>query len=103
MPHHDPPRTLGELRVLLASGRIVLSPAQWRSFQSAIDAPGMTAFEASQGLAKRAGVSPQTVDRLARHLGFRNFRDFRHLFRDHIRNRLPLPSAPPALPERPGP
>ena len=55
-----------------------------KTARSAFDAPDLVAFETGNAFARRTGVPPQTVDRLARRLGFKNFRDFRSVFRTHL-------------------
>jgi len=47
--------------------------------------PEIVAFGTAQSLADRCGVSPSTVARVAIALGFDNFREFRQVFRQHIR------------------
>lgn len=84
MSSHSPPRTLAELKARILSGEVVLSKMLEKAARSAFDAPDLVAFETGNAFAKRIGVSPQAVDRLARHLGFRNFREFRGIFRAYL-------------------
>lgn len=84
MSSQSPPRTLAELKAQIISREIVLSTMLEKTARSAFDAPDLVAFETGNAFARRTGVPPQTVDRLARRFGFRNFRDFRGVFRAHL-------------------
>ncbi|UDF32795.1 UNVERIFIED_ORG: hypothetical protein LHK14_27170 (plasmid) [Roseateles sp. XES5] len=85
MPGQNPPRTLAELKLQIVSRDIVLSAMLEQVARSAFEAPDIIAFETGNAFARRTGVPPQTVERLARRFGFKNFRDFRELFRTHLR------------------
>lgn len=85
MPNRSTPRTLAELKSQIISREIVLSTMLEKTARSAFEAPDLIAFETGNAFARRTGVPPQTVDRLARRLGFKNFRDFRGVFRAHLR------------------
>lgn len=85
MPIQSPPRTLAELKSQITSREVVLSTMLEKTARSAFEAPGLVAFETGNAFARRTGVPPQTVDRLARRLGFKNFRDFRSIFRAYLR------------------
>lgn len=49
--------------------------------------PEIAAFESSNSLASRCGVSVTTAVRLARHLGFKDFREMKMLLRKHVKER----------------
>lgn len=87
MSSRSPPRTLAELKSRIISREVVLPTLLEKTARSAFAAPDLVAFETGNAFAKRAGVPPQTVDRLARQLGFKNFRDFRGIFRTYLRER----------------
>lgn len=84
MPSQNPPVTLAELKSQIVSREVVLSTVLEKTARSAFEAPDLVAFETGNAFARRTGVPPQTVDRLARRLGFKNFRDFRSVFRAHL-------------------
>ncbi|MGQ3213113.1 MurR/RpiR family transcriptional regulator [Shinella sp.] len=85
MLNHGPPQTLMQLKSQIVAGDIVLSGALQKAAAVAFDAPDRIAFETRNLFAQRSGVAIQTVDRLSHQLGYRNFREFRNLFRDHLR------------------
>ncbi len=51
-----------------------------------LDHPNDVAVTSMRGLASTAGVTPTTMSRLARHLGYANYNDFRQIFQVAISN-----------------
>ncbi|ESW94215.1 MurR/RpiR family transcriptional regulator [Mesorhizobium sp. M0902] len=49
--------------------------------------PDYVAFENAAAIARRCGVSPTTLSRLAPRLGFRSFKEMQNCFRNCILNR----------------
>ncbi len=82
---HTPPHSLAELKARIIAREIVLSAMLEKTARSAFEAPDLVAFESGNAFARRSGVPSQTVGRLVRRLGFKNFHDFRGLFRDHLK------------------
>jgi DNA-binding MurR/RpiR family transcriptional regulator len=78
-------KTLKELRSQIISRQIIVPSTLETIARLAFDTPSLVAFETGNAFAKRSGVPPQAVARLARSLGFKSFRDFRDVFRDHLR------------------
>jgi DNA-binding MurR/RpiR family transcriptional regulator len=87
MTSRCPPKTLTELRSQIISRQIVVPSTLETIARLAFDTPSLVAFETGNAFAKRSGVPPQAVTRLARSLGFKSFRDFRDIFRDHLREK----------------
>jgi DNA-binding MurR/RpiR family transcriptional regulator len=84
---NTPPNNLLELKLMIASKEIALPDQLNRVLREAIARPDLVAFGSSNSIATACRVSPTTVVRLARLLGFNRFRDFRTLFREHLRER----------------
>lgn len=87
MTSRCPAKTLKELRSQIISRQIIVPSTLETIARLAFDTPSVVAFETGNAFAKRSGVPPQTVARLARSLGFKSFRDFRDIFRDHLREK----------------
>jgi DNA-binding MurR/RpiR family transcriptional regulator len=83
---HRPPATLQELKYLIAKRQIVFSNGLEQVARQIIDRPDMMAFESAAALARSCKVSQTTVHRLAHHIGFKTFGEFRAMIRDHLRN-----------------
>ncbi|MER8429223.1 MurR/RpiR family transcriptional regulator [Mesorhizobium caraganae] len=79
------PTTIAELKDMIVATRLSLPEQQERVARTALAHPEIVAFGTAQSLADRCGVSPSTVVRVATALGFDNFREFRQVFRQHIR------------------
>ncbi|MFK0690172.1 transcriptional regulator [Mesorhizobium sp. IMUNJ 23033] len=52
-----------------------------------LEKPEIAAFDSTSVVACRCQVGTSTVSRLARHLGFANYRELRRVFQDHLRTR----------------
>ncbi|ULJ75699.1 MurR/RpiR family transcriptional regulator [Rhizobium gallicum] len=79
------PTTIAELKDMIVATRLSLPEQQERVARMALAHPETVAFGTAQSLADRCVVSPSTVVRVATALGFDNFREFRQVFRRHIR------------------
>ncbi|WP_352943509.1 hypothetical protein [Mesorhizobium sp. M1050] len=77
--------TIAELKDMIVATRLSLPEQQERVARTALAHPEIVAFGTAQSLADRCEVSPSTVVRVATALGFDNFREFRQVFRQHIR------------------
>ncbi|MGR9354797.1 MurR/RpiR family transcriptional regulator [Rhizobium leguminosarum] len=69
-----PPSTLQELKRLIASRRLVFPVGLERVAREILERPEITAFESAAAVARRCRVSPTTVHRLVRHIGFGELR-----------------------------
>ncbi|WP_439627422.1 MurR/RpiR family transcriptional regulator [Shinella sp.] len=87
MTSRYPATTMAELRSQIISRQIVVPSTLETVARLAFDTPSLVAFESGNAFAKRSGIPPQAVTRLARSLGFKSFRDFRDVFRDHLREK----------------
>ena len=81
----SPLTDLGDIRLLITSRRSEITPSLEVVLRYALENPADLALCTATELARRNAVSTATVVRLARLLGFHNFRDFRELFRREIR------------------
>ncbi|MFT4014430.1 MAG: MurR/RpiR family transcriptional regulator [Paracoccus sp. (in: a-proteobacteria)] len=80
-----------QLRELLSSGQVALTPAETRIVQALLnDFPG-AGLGTAASLAKRAGVSDPTVSRLVAKLGFDGFTAFQTRLIDEVEERLRSP------------
>jgi DNA-binding MurR/RpiR family transcriptional regulator len=75
---------------MIAHHKIRLPRQLYRIMLETIHGPDLIAFGTAQDVAAICGVSPSTVSRLARHLGFKSFKELKGLFREPSRQaRLP--------------
>ncbi|WP_184376266.1 MurR/RpiR family transcriptional regulator [Rhizobium sp. BK619] len=79
-----PPATLQELKRLIASRRLIFPVSLERVAREIMERPDITAFESAAAVARRCRVSPTTVHRLVRHMGFHTFGEFRTMIRKHL-------------------
>jgi DNA-binding MurR/RpiR family transcriptional regulator len=77
--------SVAELKSAIVTGQIRLLAQNRIVMQTAFEEPYLVAFGTARSLAKASGVSHATVTRVARRLGFAKYRDFRDMFRAHIR------------------
>ncbi|QPB23845.1 MurR/RpiR family transcriptional regulator [Rhizobium sp. 007] len=80
-----PPATLQELKYLIAKRQIVFPNRLEQVARQIIERPEMIAFESAAAIARNCKVSQTTVHRLAQHIGFQTFGEFRALMRNHLR------------------
>ncbi|WEX74731.1 transcriptional regulator [Sinorhizobium numidicum] len=80
-----PPKSLSELKQIIASRKLVLPPQLERVLRGTLAKPDIVAFGTARSVAAACSVSSTTVVRLASLLGFRTFKQFRELFRHHLR------------------
>lgn len=76
--------TIAELKDMIVATRLSL-PQQEGVARTALAHPEIVAFGTARSFANRCGVSPSTVARVAIALGFDDFREFRQVFRQQIR------------------
>ena len=86
-----PPSNLRELKTMIAKKEVVFPGERKRVMRAILDHPDIIAFGTATSIADECGVSTATVVRLAGHLGFRKFRDFKNLFCDHLKETRALP------------
>lgn len=77
--------TIAELKDMIVATRLSLPQQQERVARTALAHPEIVAFGTARSFANRCGVSPSTVARVAIALGFDDFREFRQVFRQQIR------------------
>ncbi|MGR9250526.1 MurR/RpiR family transcriptional regulator [Rhizobium leguminosarum] len=94
------PTAIAELKDMIVATGLSLPYQQERVARTALAYPEIVAFGTAQSLADRCGVSPSTVVRVATALGFDNFREFRQVFRQHIRE-ISIRAANPMLTGKP--
>lgn len=82
MPLSVPPSSFEELKLMMAHHKIRLPRQLYRIMIEAIQGPDLIAFGTAHDVAATCGVSPSTVSRLARHLGFKSFKELKVLFRE---------------------
>ncbi|WP_064684286.1 MurR/RpiR family transcriptional regulator [Rhizobium bangladeshense] len=81
------PTSVSELRSAIAGTGGDYPAAVKQILELAFRHPDLVAFGSASSVAVTCAVSPSTVMRAARHVGFDTFRDFRQLFRDEVRER----------------
>ncbi|OWO93529.1 transcriptional regulator [Rhizobium esperanzae] len=81
-----PPSTLQELKHQIAGRQLVFPGSLERVAREILEKPDITAFESAAAVARRCRVSPATVHRLVRHIGFQTFGEFRAMIREHLRS-----------------
>jgi len=91
-PHEKPPKSLDELKGLLSrldrdQTDIRLGRRARQALSELVDAPDRTAVYSISELARRTGVNPSTLSRLAVNLGYSGFSAFQDIFRDYIANK----------------
>jgi DNA-binding MurR/RpiR family transcriptional regulator len=80
-----PPKDLSEIKQRIVSGEVFFSERSERVLRIVIEDPGLAAFGTISSVARACSVSPATVTRAARALGFKHFRDLRAVFREYVR------------------
>ena len=88
-PHRDgaatqPPSDLGELKQVIIDQPDAFAVGMQKVLRLVLMHPDLIAFGTVRAVADTCQVSPSTVVRVARHLGFRDFRALRNLFRNHV-------------------
>lgn len=86
-----PPSNLRELKTMIAKKEVIFAGERKRVMRAILDHPDIIAFGTATSIADECGVSTATVVRLAGHLGFRKFRDFKNLFCDHLKETRAFP------------
>ncbi|MDF0698699.1 MurR/RpiR family transcriptional regulator [Rhizobium sp. MC63] len=81
---NSPPSTLQELKHQIARRQLVFPVSLERVAREILERPDITAFESAAAVARRCRVSPATVHRLVRHIGFETFGEFRAMIRQHL-------------------
>lgn len=79
------PKTVLDLESMLAVQGVALSFRQERVARFAVAYPEIVAFGTANSLAVRCSVTQSTVVRLAISLGFESYREFRRVFRQHVK------------------
>ncbi|MBY3026987.1 MurR/RpiR family transcriptional regulator [Rhizobium leguminosarum] len=80
------PTSVSELKQFIVATRLRLPEQQERVARIALANPEAVAFGTARSLAEKCVVAPSTVVRVANALGFESFREFRQLFRQHVRS-----------------
>jgi len=79
------PDNVRELKRMIAAVGLRLPEQQERLARVVLARPDIVAFGTINSLANECLVSPSTVVRMANALGFSTFREFKTLFRQHLR------------------
>ncbi|OHV72769.1 transcriptional regulator [Ensifer sp. LCM 4579] len=80
-----PPKSLFELKCLIAKRRIVLPERLECVVREVLREPEIVAFGSAATIARKCQVSETTVLRLPGYFGLKTFADLRRLFQDHLR------------------
>ncbi|WEZ85593.1 hypothetical protein P6U16_26635 (plasmid) [Rhizobium sp. 32-5/1] len=86
----QPPKSVAELKSLIASGKIILSGKLGVMARAMLEQPGCAAFDSAGSIAHGCGVSQSMALRLTRLLGFRSYQDLRRLFLEEVKLRFGL-------------
>jgi DNA-binding MurR/RpiR family transcriptional regulator len=81
-----PPRTLHELKNLIAKRRIVFPERLECVAREVLKEPEIVAFGSAAMIARKCKVSETTVLRLPKHFGLLTFADLKRLFQEHLRD-----------------
>lgn len=81
-----PPKSLLELKCLIAKRRIVLPERLECVARQVLTEPELVAFGSAAMIARKCNVSETTVLRLPKHFGLQAFKDLKHLFQSHLRD-----------------
>lgn len=81
----QPPRSIVELKSLIASGKVVLPSKLAVLTRAMLERPDSAAFDNARTFARRCGVSPTTAHRLPGMLGFRSFGHLQGFFQEELR------------------
>jgi len=73
-----------QLRARFLSKSLPLSPTQSSVLGYCLDAPDVVAFGSTYTVAAHCRVSPATMTRLSRQLGFRSYKQFKRVFQRQI-------------------
>ncbi|MDP9773575.1 MurR/RpiR family transcriptional regulator [Agrobacterium pusense] len=79
------PKTVLDLQGMLAVRSLALSFRQERVARFAVAYPEIVAFGTADSVAVCCSVTQSTVVRLAISLGFESYREFRRVFRQHVK------------------
>ncbi|WP_081687988.1 MurR/RpiR family transcriptional regulator [Rhizobium mesoamericanum] len=79
------PHNYHHLNQLIASGQLEFPDQLRQVARFALAHPEIVAFESSKTLATLCGVSPTSVSRFVRHVGFKDFREMKVLFQSRLR------------------
>lgn len=82
----EQPKDMVALKSRILSQSITLAEHHQRIVRIAVEQPDLVAFGTAKSVADTFAVSPSTVLRLTQTLGFKHFREFRELFRDHLKS-----------------
>jgi DNA-binding MurR/RpiR family transcriptional regulator len=85
VPLTDPPEDNHHLKRLIASGQLTFPCQLERVARVALSCPELVAFDSAKTFASKCGVSPTSVVRFARHLGFNSFREMKVLFQRRLK------------------
>lgn len=96
-----PPKSLLELKCLIAKRGIVFPGRLERVARQVLTEPELVAFGSAAMIARKCDVSETTVLRLPKHVGLQTFTDLKRLFQDHLRDVASRGS--PAVNCQPGP
>jgi DNA-binding MurR/RpiR family transcriptional regulator len=80
-----PPQNMHELRILVASGELEFSEGFRRILETGFKYPDAIAFGNTVSIASKCNISASTVTRMIKLLGFASFRDFRKIYRNHLK------------------
>ncbi|AYG64454.1 MurR/RpiR family transcriptional regulator [Rhizobium jaguaris] len=75
---------IGQLKDMIVATNLRLPEQQERVARIALFDPDVVAFGTTASLAQRCMVAPSTVVCVANALGFATFKEFRHIFRQHL-------------------
>ena len=80
----DAPNDIAELKQLVISRRTEFPESLKRVLELSFTRPEAIAFSNASSLAAICQIAPSSVSRSVKALGYRSFRDFRQIYRDHI-------------------
>lgn len=79
------PQSIAEVKNTIVATKLRLPQQQEHVARTVLAHPEIVAFGTARSVADRCVVSPSTVNRVVTALGFEHFKEFRQIFRQHIR------------------
>ncbi len=78
------PRDIAELKMLVVSRTREFPEPLKCMLELSFRRPDTIAFSNASSLAANCEIAPSSISRMVKVLGYRSFRDFRQVYRDHV-------------------
>ncbi|WP_442892362.1 hypothetical protein [Ensifer sp. MJa1] len=78
------PQSLEELKLRIVERRIALPTSPKLAMHRILSQPGIVAFGTVESVAAACGVSGTTIVRFCSKIGYKNVREMRRIFQEHV-------------------